>query len=178
MRVRRLWVLGSLLLLTSSLEASDHVFDLFMAPSYVRAKGSTIDLGGWHVSGAATLKKEQRLSFIADISTHFFGSHDEEDVTQVTFMAGPRWTFLRKTKHMPYVHVMVLGAVYRSEKIEGLDVGSAAGALAFGAGYDFVFRKEGPMGVRAQVDYIVPLGTDQESSVRISLGFVYRFHNH
>jgi hypothetical protein len=175
MRVSRLRVLVALFVAfaPAGARAGDHRLDLLLASSYERAGGSTIHLGGWHVSAAATLKEEPRLSFIGDLSVHFFGSHDERDVTQVTFMAGPRWTFFGHRKNMPFVHLMVLGATYRSEKG---GIGSASGALAAGVGYDFVPTVCGQWGVRGQYDLIKPIGTDQEKSHRFSLGFVYRFH--
>ncbi|HSD28558.1 MAG TPA: hypothetical protein VLL75_14745 [Vicinamibacteria bacterium] len=175
MRVRRLRVLVALSVAfaPAGARAGDHRLDLLLAPSYERAAGSTIHLGGWHVSAAATLKEEPRLSFIGDLSVHFFGSHDERDVTQVAFMAGPRWTFFGHRKNMPFVHLMAVGATYRSEKG---GVSSASGAIAAGIGYDFVPVVCGHWGVRGQYDLIKPIGSDQERSHRFSLGVVYRFH--
>ena len=175
MRVRRLLVLVALstALVPAGARAGDHRLDLLLAPSYAAAGGSRIDLGGWHVSAAATLKEEPRLSFIGDLSVHFFGSHDDRDLTQVALMTGPRWTFFGHQKNMPFVHLMALGATFRSEKG---GTSSASGALAFGGGYDFVPVRCGTWGGRLQYDYILPIGSDQKHSHRVSLGVVYRFH--
>jgi len=196
MRVRRLWVLGSLVLLAvGQARASDHVLDLFVAPytSYAKVKGSSIDLGGWHFSTALTAKKKvdgkphyMRLSFVGDVSVHFYGSDDpeEKDVTQLALMVGPRWTFTTHGLVRPFVHGMILGAVYRSDGSSAPS--SVAGAISGGGGLDFPFSKwkkpnsdgvkHDNVGVRLQGDYIWPFATEQEGSWRVSVGVLYRFH--
>jgi hypothetical protein len=177
MRVRRPWLALVVLLVPAGAHSGDHRFGVFIAPSYLRAKGSTDHLGGWHVSGEATLKKtKRRLSFIGDVSIHPFGSDGDKDLTQVTFITGTRWTFLAERKYSPSVHFMAIGAVLRTEG--KLDVSTATGAIAVGLALDFVPAKEGPWGLRAQIDYVVPYASDLESSVRVSVGWMYRFHDH
>lgn len=174
MGVRRPWLVLAALLIPVGADASDHRFGIFVAPSYLLAKGSTSHLGGWHTSGEATLKKERRLAFVGDLSVHFFGSDGDKDLTQITFMAGTRWSFLGGGKHLPSVHFMAFGAAHSNDGNRG--VSTSAGAISFGAAYDFVRTKKGPWGVRAQGDYIVPLASGLKNSLRVSVGWVYRFH--
>jgi hypothetical protein len=196
MRVRRLWVLGSLVVLwAGEARATDHVLDLFVAPytSYVKAKGSSIDLGGWHFSAAVSAKKKiekgdgkekpdqfepMKLSFVGDVSVHFYGSDGDKDVTQTTVMVGPRWTFLKDKKLLPFAQGMILGAVYRSDGSTAPS--SVAGALSGGVGVDIPYSMFGNEhdngGVRVQADYIWPFATQQEGSWRVSVGLLYRFH--
>ena len=175
MGVRLPWViLAAVLLAPSTAGAGDHQFETFIGPSYLNAKGSSANLGGWHIAGAATTHRWRRLSFIGDLSVHFLGEDDSGgDLTQVSFMAGPRWTLLggHEHHHMPFVHVVVLGAVLRSRET----VQSTAGAMAVGVGYDFAPGKKKNWGSRIQVDYIQPLSSDIRHSVRVSAGLVYRF---
>ena len=179
MRVLRSWLLLVVLLIPAGAHASDHNASLFVAPSYLLAQGTTSHLGGWHVSGEVTVKKPIKLSFVGDLSTHFFGSDGGRDLTQITFMVGPRWTLLSGRKGMPFVHAMALGAVQRSEGRR--QVATTAGAFAVGAGLDFVPAARGKNGFRVQGDYIQPVATtptaDLKGSLRISVGWIYRFHD-
>src|SRR5207244_4208952 len=159
---------------------SDHKADVLLALSYLRVEGSTSHLGGWHVSGASTFKKDRRLSFVGDISAHFFGSDSDRDLTQITVMVGQRWTIAGGRKRMPFVHVMAIGVLHRSEG--SLRVATSAGAFAFGAGLDVVPVERGKSGFRVQGDYIKAVATapatDLKGSLRLSAGWIYRFHDH
>jgi hypothetical protein len=184
MRVLRSWVILVALAIPAGAYAGDHNAEAFAAGSYAYVNGSS-DLGGWHVAGALAAKGHKEWSFVGDISAHFFGSDGDKDLTQITLMVGPRYTFFGGRRGMPFVHVMALGAVYRSDG--RLQVSNAAGVLAFGGGLDFVPGTHKPTpkslgifgnkGVRFQADYIKPIATDMKWSLRLSLGFVYRFHN-
>lgn len=178
MGIPRPWVILAVVLAPSAAGAGDHRFDLFLAPltSGLNAKGSSAKLLGWHVAGAATTPAEKwrKLSYIGDLSVHFLGDDDSgADLTQVSFMVGPRWTFLSgdDKHHMPFVHVVFLGAVLRSKEA----IQSTSGAVAVGAGYDFAPGENKNWGTRVQVDYIQPWGSDIRYSVRASAGLIYRF---
>lgn len=181
MGVRRPWLALAVLLIPAGAQAGHHKFDAFVAPfSYLRATGSTINLGGWHVSGAATLgEKRTWLSLIGDLSVHFveLDERTQGDLTQITFMAGPRFT-VESTHALRdlFGHVMLLGAVHRAGSRQ---IGGTAGALAIGAGYDFApgaKEKKETWGTRLQVDYIWPVSSDLRHGWRFSLGAIYRFH--
>lgn len=187
MRVLRSWVLLVVLAIPVGAYASDHKADLFVGPSYLQAKGSTDHLGGWHISGAMTLPKQRKLSFVGDISTHFYGSDGDKDLTQIAFTAGARWTLLSHRMCMPFMQLMVLGAVYQSDGRQLASQG--AGAFAFGAGFDVPWIKAKStrtasgialppflrQGIRFQADYIKPVATDMKRSIRVSVGWIIRF---
>jgi hypothetical protein len=180
MGIRRPWLVLLVLLTPAGARAGHHKFDTFVAPSYLVGKGSTIELGGWHVSGAATLAEEHAwLSLVGDLSVHFVGLDDrtQRGVTQFSFMAGPRFTV--KNSHplrMLFGHVMLLGAVHRS--LGSQLGGTSAGAVAIGVGYEFApGEKKGDetWGTRLQIDYVRPVSSDLRHGWRFSLGATYRF---
>lgn len=174
MAVRRSWLVLAVLLVPAVARAGDHKIDVLVAPSYLRTSGSIRSLGGWHVSGAATVSKHRWLSLIGDLSVHFLPLDDDKrDLTQITFMAGPRFTIPGPHHHMPFVHLVVLGAVHRDG---GSQVGgTSAGVLAGGAGYDFAPGGNLNWATRFQVDYILPVSSDLKHSWRFSAGALYRF---
>jgi len=179
MCARRPWLVLALLLAPAAARAGDHKFDVFTGASYLRAKGSTIELGGWHVSGAATMGKEYKwLGLVGDLSVHFLGGDGTDlttDRTQITFMVGPRITPIKSGHrlHMLFGHVMLLGAVHSYGKPMG---GTTAAAIALGGGFDFTPRNQKTWGARFQADYVLPVSSDLGRSLRVSVGAIYRFH--
>ena len=178
MGVRRPWFALLVLLVPASARAGHHKFDVFFSPaSYLRAKGSTNNLWGWNVAGAATLAEHHPwLSLIGDFSIHNLGgdgANETTETTQVNFMTGPRFT-VKKDHSLEdlYGHVVVFGAIYRTDtKVNGI----VASALAIGGGYDIPLRDDDDWGIRVQVDYIYPLSSAVEDGLRISIGAVYKF---
>jgi hypothetical protein len=181
MGARRPWLVLALLLAPAAARAGDHKFDVFTGASYLRAKGSTIELGGWHVSGAATMGEEYTwLGVVGDLSVHFLGGDGTDlttDRTQITFMVGPRITPLRRGHrlHKLFGHVMLLGAVHSYGKPMG---GTTSAAIALGGGFDFTPGEDETWGGRLQVDYVLPVSSDLGHGWRVSAGAVYRFHFH
>lgn len=190
MGLRRRWLVVVAVLLPAAARAGDHKFDVFLAGSYLRAPGSTINLGGWHVSGAATpLAKHRSFGLVADLSLHFLGGEgtdskenvaegQQADLIQTTLMVGPRWTPLggdHKRHHMPFVHVMLLGVTHRAG---GTHPGGTSAALTPGFGYDWAPGPNKTWGTRIQVDYVWPVSSDMKHSWRFSLGGVYRIRFH
>ncbi|HET9315931.1 MAG TPA: hypothetical protein VFQ51_10095, partial [Vicinamibacteria bacterium] len=165
--------------------ASDHRFDVFIAPftSTSLVLGSTSYLQGWHVAGAATTPYfQKKLSFVADVSTAFMGKDEETggDLTQVSVLLGPRFTFLHAHDHdfMPFLQLTVLGAVIEDKIATGDKPAAHAstGAFAVGGGFDWSHDKR--WGTRLQVDYIRPIYDESvRPSVRASFGVIYRFRS-
>jgi hypothetical protein len=179
MGVPRPWVILAVLSLPGAAWGSDHQFDAFVAPSYVNTEGSSIELLGWHVSGAAAVGDEHAwLSIVADLSVHFHALNDEtrKDRTEILFLAGPRFTVKRGHKlRNVFAHAIILGAVHYSDTDPSPTF--TDGAWAVGIGYDRLFRGE-RWGTRLQLDYIRPWSGDQGASGRswrLSAGMVYRF---
>ena len=180
MGVPRPWVILAILSVPGAAWGSDHQFEAFVAPSYVNTDGSSIELLGWHVAGAAAVGEHHPwLSIVADVSVHFDSLNDEtrKERTEVTFLAGPRFTVKKgHALRNVFAHVIILGAVHYADA-EGAPT-FTDGAWAIGAGYDRVLGSEENWGARIQLDYIRPWSGDQGASGRswrLSAGMVYRF---
>ncbi len=173
----RPWVILGLLLAPAGAFASDHQFDVFLAPSYLQVTGSSFKLLGWHVSGAAVVNQARWLSVVGDASFHFAGLDDETTAerTEATATLGLRFTVPKgRAVRNLFGQVALLGAIHRSVPEE--DVSAAAAAVAIGAGYDLTSEKMEPWGFRIQADYIQPVSSDLGHSWRASFGVIYRFH--
>jgi hypothetical protein len=176
MGVRRLWLLVVVWLIPAVARASDHNGDLFLAASAIDAIGSTIRLGGFQAGGEKTFHTGgHRFSLTGDMSVHFYGKDGDKDLTQITFMIGPRWRFFKGARHNLYFQFMAIGFGYRSDGVT--NTGSASGVVGLGAGYDFVKKKCGTWGLRAQFDDILPYAAVQNKKriLRFSVGYVHRF---
>jgi hypothetical protein len=175
MRALRSWLLVVVSLIPAGAHAGDHKADVFVALSYLDAKGSSIKLGGWHVSAAATPNKlHPKLSLLGDLSVHYLGSGDDgKRVTQITFMAGPRLNLLGGHHHMVFTHLALFAAVHRTGG--ELIGGNSAGAVAVGAGWDCAAGTDRKWGSRLQVDWIEPVRSELGRGIRISAGLLYRF---
>jgi hypothetical protein len=176
MSVRRTTLLLVAWLIPTVAHPGHHKFGVFVAPSYLNAKGSNLDLLGWHVAGEVTFEGRRWLGLAADVSAHFWGLTDEtgRETTQVSVMLGPRFTVPKEYLfHDLYGHVLLLGAVHRTET--ELLVNTTAGALAIGAGWDKGLGKSEYSAIRIQVDYLKPWSSDLGDGFRLSIGFAYRF---
>jgi hypothetical protein len=188
MGLRRLSLVVVALLTAAGAYAGDHKADMFFAASYVNAPGSSINLGGWHVSAALTpIKEHKSFGLVADLSAHFLGGEEDggaplagsqKQLIEITFMVGPRWTPLggqHKYPLMPFVHLMVLGINYRAG---GSHPAEMAAAITGGAGFDWTPGDHKTWGFRFEADYIQPLSSDLSHSWRLSAGLVRRLHFH
>jgi hypothetical protein len=173
----RPWVFLLVLSLPAVARAGDHRFDAFLAGSYLRAKGSNIELLGPHVSGAFVIKGHW-LSVVGDLSWHVDSVNAETGKTnQFSFLGGPRITVPERYKFRhAYLHLIIAGLVRRTGHT-GVGTLTAA-AAAIGAGVDFPLRHWSGDALRIQVDYVRPWNDDVGRGVRISMGYVLRFHDH
>jgi hypothetical protein len=169
MRVQRpAPVVVALLLLPTVAHAHDHTADFFGGISFANAS----TLWGLHQSLAITSPSPANhdLSFIGDFTVHF-GSHDDRDLTRVTFLGGIRYapTGMRYFKNVVSFHLLA-GGVH-----DGAAEGSTEPALALGAGYEFLPKGDksaSGWAIRLQGDYVIV--NDRESFPRFSAGVVYR----
>jgi hypothetical protein len=169
MRIRLRWlVVVVLLLVPSAVRAHDHTADVFFSIwSYEHAS----NLFGLQGAYALTIPDVPHLSLVGDLAFHQ-GSHDDNDVTQTTYMGGIRYMFAEgHTKHVPFAHVLV-GVARRSGDLPSdTDL-----ALAVGGGYEYLpngDQSSGGWGIRLTADYIA----GGEGFPRVSAGFVFRFDN-
>ena len=173
----RPWVFLVVLLLPPVARAGDHRFDAFLAGSYLKAKGSNIELLGPHIGGALVIKGHW-LSVVGDMSWHVDSVNAETGKTsQFSFFGGPRFTVPERHKlRHAYLHVIFAGLVRRSGQT---DLGTlTAAASAFGVGVDFPVGRWQGDAIRVQVDYVLPWNDDVGSGFRISMGYVFRIRDH
>jgi hypothetical protein len=176
MSTRRLWLVLALLLMPAGAGASDHVFDTYVAGSYLAGNGSRIRLKGLHVSGAVTAGERHRSwSFVGDVSVHFGEEKEgavDADLTQLTFMAGPRRTFRGGHAYMPFLQATALGAVHRTGGLQ--DRSTTGMATAVAVGLDVAPGNEGTWGTRVQVELVAAHGL--RPALRVSAGLLFRHH--
>jgi hypothetical protein len=190
MRIRRLWLVPGLLSIATLAHADDHRAGIFAAmcftggdttagfhESYEVTLGKN-ESGGGNGQPAATASRRlfgmKHFSGVADFSLNFGGESDTEDITEVPFLFGVRFTpsWTDHQEFVPFAQVLV-GGVYTNNGVE--DETSAAFAFGFGVQY-FPWRdtSEQGFGAQAQFDYINP-GRAGDNIPRFSVGVVYRF---
>src|SRR5688572_2186474 len=109
MRIGRPWlVVVVLLLMPTTARAHDHTADFYWGLCYANASS----LFGPHVSVAMTVPNvlERDLSVVGDVAA-YMGTHDDLDLTRVTFMGGIRYTptGMRLLRHVGGFHFLVGG---------------------------------------------------------------------
>lgn len=173
MRIRRtgLLILG-LLLVPVTAHATGHNADASTSLSV--AGGST--LLGFHETLGLTLPKPgvKEYSILGDFSV-YVGSHDNNDLTRLTFMTGLR-SMIPHTTQKVFVYGLIGGVHTNGQAENGTDF-----ALALGAGYEptlFGSRSsEAGWALRFQVDRVFRPG-DPSDFFRASAGIVHRFKKH
>jgi hypothetical protein len=144
--------------------------DLFLGYSYTKA--GEAGLHGWHFTGSHPL--EPSLRVVAELSGHY-GSFAQADLSQLTFMAGGRWTPAGR-RIAPFAQALL--GLARTKTSVPLPGGSISDSdtdwgAAFGGGADYRFSVR--WAVRAQLDLLVLRGEAAwDTDPRLSLGVVYR----
>jgi opacity protein-like surface antigen len=158
---------------SSSKTGSAHSPDVFLGYTYTKAGEAT--LHGWQATGSYPLGDSLRL--VADLTGHY-GSFAQADLSQLTFLAGVRWTW-SKRRLVPFAEALIGGV--RTKTSVALADGSISDSdtdwgAAFGGGVDY--RLSGSWAARAQVDLLLLRAEGAwESDPRLSLGVVYLFGN-
>ena len=149
--------------------------DVFGGFSYTHA--GQANLKGWHLSGAVPFGGHLfggSLRLAADLSGHY-GSFGGADLSQLTFLAGPRLTW-KGRRLSPFAQVLAGGARTRTSITtpQALSASTTAWGGAFGAGADYPLNQR--WAARAQVDLLLLHGQGVwDTNPRLSLGAVYRF---
>lgn len=168
MRLRLSWLVFSLLVPTLTY-ADDHNADHYTGFSG-GGGGSTVY--GIHQAFAIELKPWRGdFAFVpADFSVQF-----GEQVTQVIYMLGARYTLANNTNPIMHPHKALfqalIGTVYTNDAATMFT--DKDFAFALGAGYEYV--KDNKWSVRAQFDRIMRNGDRDEWFNRFSAGFSYRW---
>jgi hypothetical protein len=149
--------------------------DVFGGFSYTHA--GQANLKGWHLSGAVPFRGHLfggSVRIAADLSGHY-GSFGGADLSQLTFLAGPRLAWTRG-RLSPFGQVLLGGArtgtsIATPQVVSG---SSTAWGGAFGAGADYGLTRR--WAARAQADLLLLHGQGVwDTNPRLSLGAVYRF---
>jgi hypothetical protein len=149
--------------------------DVFGGLSYTHA--GQANLKGWHLSGAVPFRGRLfggSVRIAADLSGHY-GSFGGADLSQLTFLAGPRLAWSRRTLS-PFAQVLVGGARTGTSipAPQALSGSTTSWGGAFGAGADY--RLAPRWAARAQGDLLLLHGQGVwDTNPRLSLGAVYRF---
>ncbi len=152
--------------------APEPASDLFGGYSYTHAGEAS--LNGWSLVGSHPFRGA--LSFVADFSGHY-GSFAGANLSQLTLMAGVRWSGRPGSRLSPFAEGL-LGAARTSTSVE-TGAGTASDAdvdwgIALGGGVDY--RLNGRWSARGLVQLRLLHGegaTDEDP--RFSVGIVYRF---
>ena len=135
---RRSWLLLGILLIPIAVRADDHRADFYVG--FSGGNGASTLLGA-HQEFAKVFPQEgaKFLSIFGDFSVQF-GSHDDKDVTQVTYMGGARATIGKSDgRHKFFFHGLG-GRVYTND---GVDSGNDW-ALGGGFGYECLLAHAQP----------------------------------
>lgn len=149
--------------------------DIFGGFSYTHA--GQANLKGWHLSGAVPFGGRHfggSVRIAADLSGHY-GSFGSADLSQLTFLAGPRLTWSRHRLN-PFAQVLVGGARMRTSITipQVLSDSTTSWGGAFGGGADYKLTRR--WAARAQADLLLLHGQGVwDTNPRLSLGAVYRF---
>jgi hypothetical protein len=193
MGVRCRWLVLAALLVPAGTQASGHNWDVFFSPASIQKVNGSEEssvarskrfgaepstdavLYGSHFTVAGTTHfLPRKVSFVLDFSANFveLDSDGRRDLSQVTAMVGPRWTF-RKGRAMPMVQVMPVGYTHNGGG-RAIGVPDGAYAVAVGTGFEFVpAGANGQLGLRVQYDrFLFSRGKPQD---RVSLGGILRF---
>jgi hypothetical protein len=138
---------------------------------YSYLKGGEANMHGWQAAGSRPFRRSLRL--VADLSGHY-GSFAGADLSQLTFLAGVRYSRTRRGPLAPFVHALLGGARAKTTVAAAAASSSNTGwGGALGAGVDYGLSRR--WAVRAQADaLILRSGGATDTDPRISLGAVYR----
>lgn len=174
---RRLVPLVLALLLPTLAHADDHNADQFGGLSG-GGGGSTL-FGYRHAFALEAPRPNNRdLGFVlADVSVQF-----GEEVTQVAFMAGPRWAIGKPDNPNKLLLQFLAGVVYTNDGSEvttgttdTIDTTNKDFSIAVGVGYEFIAHRYSKWGFRIQADGIRRFGDADDWLPRVSVGLVYRW---
>jgi len=112
-------------------------------------KGYTFFLNGG--GSSAALYENQWLGFVGDLGVHH--SDPGVSLTTETYMLGPRFSYRRRSRFVPFGQVLV-GGLHASAVTTGFT--DAANAFAFGAGggVDVGLGRAGKFVLRPQLEYL------------------------
>lgn len=175
--MHRFLFVSALLLVCVSAAAQDTPrVETFAGYSYYRAAGdANINLNGWH--GSVAVNFNDWLGLAADLNGVYEG-RAIGDFNLHTFAAGPRITYRKNERTMPFMHVL-FGVTRGNDEFNALIGGPPQSDTVFttivGGGMDVKINDR--WAVRAgQLDWVLTkFRNDAQSNFRFSAGIVFRF---
>lgn len=144
------------------------------SPLYV-LKGYTIWMNGVSASGEGNLTNW--LGFAGDLGV--YRGHIPESITGETYMVGPRFTYRKLEKFVPFAQDLffqgLLGGSHFSRSTGGITGGGSQFTFALGGGADVGLGRTRRLALRPKLEYVgIRSGNSTTPSVRLSIGIVYR----
>src|SRR5215467_9943701 len=175
------WAIPALWLLTLLLHAQNAPsgdVSLLYSPLYV-LKGYTIWMNGVSASGERNLTNW--IGFAGDLGV--CRVHIPESVTGETYMVGPRFTYRKFEKVVPFAQDLffqgLFGGSHFSRSTGGITGGGSEFAFALGGGADVGLSRTSRFALRPKLEYVgIRSGNSTTPSVRLSVGIVYRIGQH
>ena len=157
-------------------------FEVSGAYSYIHANAANSD-GGFNLNGGSAsfaYNVSDRFSVVADGGAYRFGGLPSGlSSNMYTYLFGPRYSFRKSGRLIPYAHVL-LGGGHLTASTSGLSASENGFAMALGGGIDVPFQHRFAIRV-FQAEYLLTRfdtvsGTSAtQNDVRISAGLVFRF---
>ena len=186
----RPWFVLAVALVPAWATADNHFAD-FMGAGSVAGQSA---LGGVQGTAAFLLGKKppdfnvppkpKQWSLLADVTAHFVGTHEGEELKQYSYAGGVRRTLKRGHDHryLPFVHALFGGIHGDRGELKG-----HRATFVLGGGVDYLTKprvqRRDPgytvLGARAQVEWVIPVsGETRDKFPRFSLGAVVRIGEH
>ena len=148
------------------------------SPLYI-LKGYTIWNNG--VSASAGRNLNDWLGLVGDFGV--YRGHVPEPLTGETYMAGPRFTYRKFDRFIPFAQDLffqgLFGGSHFSESTGGITGGGSQFTFALGGGVDIGLGSARKFALRPQLEYVgIHSAGSTTPAVRLSLGIVYRIGQH
>lgn len=148
------------------------------SPLYV-LKGYTIWMNG--VSASVERNVTHWLGFAGDLGV--YRGHVPENLTGETYMVGPRFTYRKFEKFVPFTQDLffqgLFGGSHFSRSTGGITGGDSQFTFALGGGADVGLGRAQKFALRPKLEYVgIRSGDSTTPSVRLSIGIVYRIAQH
>jgi hypothetical protein len=144
------------------------------SPLYI-LKGYTIWMNG--VSGSVGHDVNNWFGVAGDFGA--YRGHVPEAFTGETYMAGPRFTYHKFDRFVPFAQDLFVQALFGgshfSESTGGITGGGSQFTFALGGGVDIGLGSTQKFALRPQLEYVgIRSGGSTTPSARLSIGVVYR----
>jgi hypothetical protein len=134
--------------------------------------GYTLTLMGGSASAAVNVN--HWLGVVGDFGGYDVVSGSLAGLTGETYLFGPRFSYRRLERIVPFAQVL-LGGGHASSEQSGFSGATNTFAIGAGGGADFGLDRSGRFAVRPQVEYIGFRGNGHTTGlIRVSAGIVFR----